>query len=338
MCAHFPALKIMRQTNNKYLISIIAFVSCCYLFFVASISAQNEAPGFTHPIGDFVSVNGKKLWYESEGKGEPLLLIAGGPGFSHAYFHPFFSALAKSNRIIYFDAYGTGKSERAKSVKDYSLMRDVEDVESLRKALKLEKINVLGHSYGGFVAQLYAAKYPNSVKRLVLANTFPSGDTLQSLQDNFNEDVRNQLPEVWAKVEQIRAKGFLSSSKEHQEVYSIPPTFSFFYNPENARLLPLTEPNLYNPDLWYAMAGDDADFVVKGELSTFDVRRQLKNMKIPMLVLAGRFDRMVPPKVTVQYKNLAPQAEFIMIEKSGHFPFIEENEKTLAVLKAFLAR
>jgi proline iminopeptidase len=56
-----------------------------------------------------------------------------------------------------------------------------------------------------------------------------------------------------------------------------------------------------------------------------------------MLILAGRFDRMVPPKVTVQYKNLFPQAEFIMFEKSGHFPFIEENEKTLTALRKFLA-
>jgi proline iminopeptidase len=199
-----------------------------HLLLVVSVFGQTDVQKLTHPAGDFVSVNGKKIWYESEGTGEPLLLITGGPGFSHAYFHPFFSALASSNRIIYFDAFGTGKSERAKTAKEYSLAQDVEDIESLRKTLKLDKITVLGHSYGGFVAQLYAVKYPNSVKRLVLANTFPSGDTLQSLQDNFNDDIENQLPEVWSKVEQVRSKGFLSSSKEHQEVYAVPPTFSFF--------------------------------------------------------------------------------------------------------------
>lgn len=316
----------------------LLFLTFYFLINFIVVDCQTNQQQLKHPTGEFVQVNGKRIWYESEGKGEPLLLIAGGPGFSHAYFHPFFSTLASSNRIIYFDAYGTGKSERAKSAKEYSLGQDVEDVESLRKALKLDKITVLGHSYGGFVAQLYAVKYPNSVKRLILANTFPSGDTSQFLQDNLNNQVRNQLPEVWAKVEQIRAKGFLSSSKEHQEVYSIPPTFSYFYNPENARLLPITEPDLYNSDLWYAMAGEDADFIVKGELLTFDVRQPLKNMRIPILILAGRFDRTVPPKITVQYKNLAPQVEFIMFEKSGHFPFIEENEKMSAVLRAFLTK
>ena len=109
-----------------------------HLLLVVSVFGQTDVQKLTHPAGDFVSVNGKKIWYESEGTGEPLLLITGGPGFSHAYFHPFFSALASSNRIIYFDAFGTGKSERAKTAKEYSLTQDVEDIESLRKTLKLD--------------------------------------------------------------------------------------------------------------------------------------------------------------------------------------------------------
>jgi proline iminopeptidase len=85
------------------------------------------------------------------------------------------------------------------------------------------------------------------------------------------------------------------------------------------------------------MGDDDADFVVKGELARFDVKQQLKKIGMPMLILAGRFDRMVPPRIMVQYKNLTPQAKFIMFEKSGHFPFIEENENTLTALRTFLA-
>ena len=76
--------------------------------------------------------------------------------------------------------FGTGKSDRAKSSRDYSLAAAVEDLEALRKALKLEKINILGHSFGGFVAQIYALKYPNVVSRLILANTLPSGEDMQT--------------------------------------------------------------------------------------------------------------------------------------------------------------
>src|SRR5271155_1774375 len=88
-----------------------------------------------HPSGSYAQVNGARLWYETEGQGEPLILIAGGPGDSHAVFHPFFSRLADSRRVVYFDAFGVGKSSRARSKKEYSFARDVEDLEGLRKAL-----------------------------------------------------------------------------------------------------------------------------------------------------------------------------------------------------------
>ncbi len=310
----------------------------CLFFFVATLKAQPTTRQLQHPQGDFVLLNGNNIWYESEGSGEPLILIAGGPGFSHSYFHPYFTALADSYRVIYFDAYGCGKSERAKSAKAYSFARAVEDVEELRRTLKLEKVNVFGHSYGGFVAQAYALKYPNSVRRLVLANTLPSGQELQIAQSHYNNEIQNQLPELWAKIQQLRARGIRSSAKEFQELYGIPPIFHYFYNPENAQQLPITEPLLYNPDLWYAMAGNDADFVVAGELYRFDVRSRLKQLKMAVLILAGRFDRAVFPKLSIRYTKYLPQAEFVMLEKSGHFPFIEEKEKSLAILRAFLAK
>jgi proline iminopeptidase len=323
---------------NWLLMSIIFYI----LFFLTLDSlpkAQTIKPKFQHPQGDFVQINGVKLWYESEGVGEPLLLIAGGPGFAHNYFHPFFSALSNKFRVIYFDAFGCGKSDRAKSAKEYSLARDVENIEGLRKALNLEKINVLGHSYGGSVAQAYALKYPNSVKRLILANTIPSGKDLQTMVDGVNRQVQAQLPEVWDKIQQLRARGFRSSSKEHQEIYSVPPVLYDFYNPENFLKLPrfaAPEPNLLNPELWYAIAGEDADFQIGGELGRWDVRAQLNQLKMPILVFAGRFDRGLSPRLTLQYKTLIPHAQFVMFEKSGHLPFVEETEETMSVLRKFL--
>src|SRR6516165_6653784 len=71
----------------------------------AERNAVRSSSGVVHPQGAYVSVNGAKLWYESEGSGEPLILIAGGPGFSHSYFHPSFSELANSYRVIYLDSF-----------------------------------------------------------------------------------------------------------------------------------------------------------------------------------------------------------------------------------------
>jgi proline iminopeptidase len=200
--------------------SAIVFVACSTFSGCvqnASVSDVNKVSDI-NTGGSYVVVNGAKLWYEIEGKGEPLLLIAGGPGMSHSYFQPYFSALADSYRVIYFDAFGRGKSDRAKSPDEYTFQRDVEDIEGIRKALNLEKINVLGHSYGGMVAQAYTLKYPDSVKKLILANTFFSAEMWQAANDNCNYEIRNQCPELWGKIQELRAQGLHSSAKEHQEV------------------------------------------------------------------------------------------------------------------------
>ena len=88
------------------LLVVSVFASCQ----TSTAGAQDAAPN--HPKGDYVTVNGARLWYESEGEREPLILISGGPGISHDYFHPYFSAVRDSYRIIYFYAFGRGQSDR----------------------------------------------------------------------------------------------------------------------------------------------------------------------------------------------------------------------------------
>jgi proline iminopeptidase len=127
-----------------------------------STSVQLAGEGTAlHPPGDYVIVNGTRLWFESEGTGQTLVLIPAGPGVPHGYLHPHLSPLAKTQRVIYYDAFGTGKSDHAQGDQKYTFAPDVENVEGLRKALKLGKIDVLGHSYGGMVAQAYAGKLRN---------------------------------------------------------------------------------------------------------------------------------------------------------------------------------
>ncbi len=147
---------------------------------------------------------------------------------------PGFDSLAKDNEIIYFDAFGRGKSDTAKDVKEYSLARDIEDIEGLRIALHFDKINVLGHSYGGLVAQGYALKYPSHVSHLILANTFHSFIMWQENDDNSNHEIKTNYPEVWDSLMKIREAGAVSSDEKHQEIYGkVPYGFLYAYNPNN---------------------------------------------------------------------------------------------------------
>jgi proline iminopeptidase len=289
--------------------------------------------------GKYYTVNGAKLWTVSFGQGDPLFLIAGGPGGSH-YGLRSFDSLSSTCTLVYFDNLGRGKSDTAKDVREYSLERDIEDLEGLRKAMGFGKINVLGHSYGGLVAQGYAIKYPQHVKHLILANTFHSFVMWQENDDNSNREIRVNYPEVWDTLMKVRERGVVSSDPIHQEIYGkVPYGFLYAYNPNNFRSRGRKPyPNPFNPKVYYQMVGKDGDFIVGNDIGNFDFRKDLKNLTMPILIIAGRYDRVAVPWMQVKYKTYCPQAQFEMFEFSGHNPQVEEPAKEFAIIRAFLAR
>lgn len=314
----------MRKKSKLFLLIIFLFACQIKIFSQNNIEQDN-----------FATVNGEKIWYQIKGEGDPIVLIPGGPGNSHLYFTPWFDQLAKNYKVIYFDAFGRGKSSRAKSREDYSFQRDVDDLEGLRKALGFDKWSVLGHSYGGMVAEAYAIQHPNSVDKLILSDTFFDAEMWQENDDNSNHEFKNQCPEKWEALMKIRDEGYLSSSPEHVKAYSIPSGLLYFYNPDNA--LKMRSDSLsMNLDVYYQIVGDDGDFIIGGDIGKLDFRRELKNLKMPILVLAGRYDRISDPSFAVMYKMYAPQAKFVMFEKSGHNPYVEEEDKYFKILNEFL--
>jgi proline iminopeptidase len=303
------------------------------------LSSFSQTIPFKHPDGKFVKVNGANLWIETEGKGDPLFLISGGPGGSHVGLHSF-SPLKDSCTIVYIDNFGRGKSDTAKVVTEYSLKRDVEDIEGIRKAMGYAKINILGHSYGGLVAQEYAIKYPAATKHLIIANSFFSGEMWQANDDNSNHEIRVNYPEVWEKLMEARANGVHSSDAIHQDIYGeVPYGFLYAYNPEKfLKGIDPSYPNKFNSKLYYQLVGDDGDFIIGNDVAAFDCRTKLKDLKMPILIIAGRYDRVSVPSFAVQYKKYCPQAQFVMFEKSGHNPQVEEPEKEFKLIREFLAK
>lgn len=321
-------------------IVVLLFLTLCPAIYPQSPNSKTDSsvtvPSATlHPQGDYVSINGIKLWYESEGSGEPLVLVPAGPGVSHSYFHPYFSALAISHRVIYYDAFGSGKSDRASGEQKYTFTGDVENLEGLRKALGLGKIILLGHSYGGMVAQAYALRFPESVQKLILADSSWGGEMSQAHRDNAISELKNQYPETYARVMKMHDQGFPTCSKEYQSAYDAPPGFLLFYDNSSFQTLIKTgEPP--EPAVLCAIDGDDGDFTPGPQMGKLDFHTQLKDLKMPMLVISGRFDRGMLPRYAVQFKTYAPQARFVMFEKSGHFPFIEETEGFMRAVNDFL--
>lgn len=310
-----------------------------FLFFILSISiyAQNFPDSETD--GKYYEVNGAKIWTVSFGNGEPIFFIAGGPGNAHYYLRSF-DSLSTTNTLVYFDAFGRGKSDTAKNVTEYSLQRDIEDLEALRKAMGFSKISILGHSYGGLVAQGYAIKYPEYVSHLILANTFHSYLMWQENDDNSNREIKTNYPEVWEELIDAREQGIISSDQIHQEIYGkVPYGFLYAYNPENFyRTGRRPYPNSNNSKLYYQMVGKDGDFIVGNDIGNFDFRKDLKDLKMPILIYGGRYDRVAVPWMMVKYKQYCPQAKFVMLEKSGHNPQVEEPEVLFKLIRDFLEK
>ena len=310
-----------------------------FLLFILTISiyAQNFPDSETD--GKYYEVNGAKIWTVSFGNGEPIFFIAGGPGNAHSYLRSF-DSLSTTNTLVYFDAFGRGKSDTAKNVTEYSLQRDIEDLEALRKAMGFSKINILGHSYGGLVAQGYAIKYPENVSHLILANSFHSYLMWQENCDNSNREIKTNYPEVWEELMKAREQGVISSDQIHQEIYSkVPYGFLYAYNPENfKRSGRKPYPNSNNSKLYYQMVGKDGDFIVGNDIGNFDFRKELKDLKMPILIYGGRFDRVAVPWMMDKYKQYCPQAKYVMFEKSGHNPQNEEPEALFKLIRGFLEK
>lgn len=310
-----------------------------FIFWILFSRAYAAGITFQHPEGKFYKINGANLWTETIGKGDPLFLISGGPGGAHAGMHNF-DALQDSCTLVYVDYFGRGKSDTAKSPTEYSIERDISDLEALRIAMKYEKINILGHSYGSIVAQLYALRYPQNVKHLIIANGFFSGEMWQENDDNSNHEIRENYPEVWERLMKVRSEGAHSSHPLHQQIYGeVPYGFLYAYNPEKFRSsFDPKYPNRMNTKLYYQLVGDDGDFIIGGDIAKFDVRAQLKELKMPVLVSAGRYDRVSVPIFAVQYKKYCPQARFELFEYSGHNPQVEEPEKYFKIIREFLRK
>src|SRR5215469_4918154 len=139
------------------------------------LTAQVRPAAHVFPVQEgFVESQDVLIYYKIIGQGAPLVIIHGGPGGSHEYFLPYLLPLMRSNKLVFIDERGSGKSSKPEDAKQYTIANMVEDIETVRQALALGKISLLGHSFGGAPVQAYAFKYQKNLSHLILGSTFAS--------------------------------------------------------------------------------------------------------------------------------------------------------------------
>jgi proline-specific peptidase len=290
-----------------------------------------------HPPGRHVEVRGHRLWVETEGRGEPLLMLAGlGPAGSHVIFHPFFSALSDAFQLIYVDLYGRGRSDMPADLREVTFADDVADVAALITALDVGPVHVYGFSYGGLLGQALALGHRDAIRSLVLANSLHSPEMWQLNHENINRELANQYPETWEQIIRLHAEGVPSTDPRMRNLFAVGSALVRFYDPANAARIP-SEPGSRNLELYPIFCGADVDFTVGGQVARIpDFRPRLKEIEVPLMVLAGRYDRALYPALQRQFLD-GTRAEFRILERSGSFGHIEETDVVLGMVREFCA-
>lgn len=289
----------------------------------------------------FVDANGVMIYYMIVGHGQPLLVVHGGPGASHDYFLPYLLPLARHNRLVFIDERGSGRSQKLEDAAGYTVENMVEDVEAVRQALGLGKMSLLGHSYGGVLAQAYALKYQRNLSHLILGSTFCS---TKALNEVFVRMKQNMSPELRQRIDGFEAQGLFGHGKDYQkgrypDAYMIAAWgegyFPYLYqNHPDSNYDPIQAGNT-SWDLYREMWGNHGEFVIDGNLKSVEYTDQLPTIKVPTLIIVGDHDESDPSMSKVMNEKITG-SKLVILPKSGHMTFVDQNGMFISAVDDFL--
>lgn len=271
-------------------------------------------------------INGVELFYELNGDGQPLMLMHGGMGLDHTCFRPWLDPLADRIQIIYYDHRGNGQSTPIENFSGIDHGTWADDADALRKHLGHDKIVLLGHSCGGFVAQEYARRYGNHLAGLILCCTTPAMDYPNVIMANAQaRSTPGQLPLV--------VKAFtepFASDEEMRALYK--KIFSLYFKSYNSEVgSRIIEAIKYNHHAF--------NYCASTWFSAFNSTGWLREIRVPTLTIAGEDDWIMPPSQAADrlYSGI-PKSEIVIFEESGHFPFVEEQARFNSVVSDWISR
>lgn len=263
----------------------------------------------------YVSFNNKNFFYEKVGYGpENIVVIHGGPGLPHNYLIPALQNLAPYATLWFYDARGHGLSEQNHPNESYTMQQLVDDVDGFTHAMKLKNYTIFGHSFGGMVALKYASTHRPGLIRLILSDTSASLDYVNRFQDTL----KRVMPSgQFAEYERLQADTTKPADQRLREALRLVYPF-YWYNPP--------KPEFLDTDIGTLNLNATASEQIWGsDGQSYDVRKDLAKVDVPVLVLYGRYDVVYSYDDAKEIAEGVPNGRLVVLERSGHYPFYEEN-------------
>ncbi len=277
--------------------------------------------------GGLIESESYKIYYETFGEGDPLLIINGGPGMNSKGFRTIGSLLSKNYKTIIYDQRGTGNSI-LNSISGETITMDlmIEDIEKLRAHLQLDTWNVMGHSFGGILASYYASKHPNKINKLILS---ASGGLDLELLNYVGQNINSKLSaseklqlQVWSnKI----AEGDTTYQARLNRGKTLAPAYLF-----NKTYIPIIAERLTQGNTLINM-------LVFQDLRKiqYDCKNSLSSFKKPVLIIQGKQD-IIDKKTALKAHETFPNSELVLLDECGHYGWLDKKEEYLSTIFTFL--
>ena len=290
-----------------------------------AVPAAHAVPAAPSSAGARLDANGTTLWYEVRGSGggRPLVMVNGGPGFDHTYVlcSDAWDKLALGRRVVFYDQRGTGRSAPLRKGQSCTLADQVADLEALRARLGAAQIDLLGHSWGGYLVMAYSVRHPEHVAHLIIADSAAPKwtDTDFIFKYIFPETVDHQ-----SQLDFAEALGDTGAAAVSMHEY-----LGMLFVSSEKRDDFLSRSKSYK----YARPVNEA---LNADLGKLDMTPELPTLHMPTLVLTGRYDINVAPSTAWRIHRAIANSRWEVFERSGHLPYFEEPEKFVRVVDDFL--
>jgi len=296
-----------------------------------------EAERSTDPSERRIPVGSTSLYARAIGRGQPVIILHGGPDFDHGYLLPDLDRLKDAFRLIYYDQRGRGRSADHVRPHDVTLTSDVDDLDKVREHFLLDAPALLGHSWGAVLALEYAIRYPTRVSHLILMNPAPASvsdlavfrkaylEKLGADMDRQRDIVASAAyqagdPEAVAARYRIHFKPALKRPEDYEKLMATMKAGFISQGKEGIVKARAIEDQLMR-DTWQA--------------ASYDLIPTLRNLRIPALVIAGDHD-FIPLQIAEHIAQALPHAKLVAIKDCGHFAFLECPGEVRKALTSFL--